>query len=41
MLLIDGQGLLLGLDLHSASPAELRLIEPLLDNHARVSTLLD
>ena len=33
MLLIDGKGLPLGIDLHSGSPAEVRLIEPLLDNH--------
>ena len=33
MLLIDGKGLPLGIDLHSASPAELRLIEMLLDQH--------
>lgn len=33
MLLIDGKGLPLVLDVHSASPAEVRLIEPLLDKH--------
>jgi transposase len=33
MLLIDGEGLPLGLQVHSASPAEVRLIEPLLDCH--------
>ena len=33
MLLIDGKGVPLGIDVHSASPAEVRLIEPLLDNH--------
>lgn len=33
MLLIDGQGLPLGINVHSASPAEVQLIEPLLDCH--------
>jgi transposase len=33
MLLVDGHGLPLGVNVHSASPAEVQLIEPLLDRH--------
>jgi transposase len=33
MLLVDGNGLPLGVNVHSASPAEVTLIEPLLDRH--------
>jgi transposase len=33
MLLIDGNGLPLAVNIHSASPAEVTLIEPLLDRH--------
>jgi hypothetical protein len=33
MLLIDGKGLRLAVNIHSASPAEVTLIEPLLDRH--------
>jgi transposase len=31
--LIDGEGLPMGIDVHSARPAEVRLIESLLDQH--------
>ena len=33
MLLVDGKGLPLAINVHSASPAEVTLIEPLLDRH--------
>jgi transposase len=33
MLLVDGHGLPLGVNVHSARPAEVKLIEPLLDRH--------
>lgn len=36
MLLVDGQGTPLGANTHSASPAEVKLIEPLLDRRMRI-----